>query len=111
MYKPKSKIWLEKDGKLIFGDGKCRLLNAVKQTGSISKAAEKTGMTYKKAWSSIKTIEDRLNIKLVEKRKGGHEGGGSFLSKEGEELLIKFEKFREGLNKYVDEKFKKIFDG
>ncbi|MBU0650803.1 LysR family transcriptional regulator [bacterium] len=109
MYKVKSKIWIEKDGELVFGDGKYELLRAIKSEGSISKASRRVGMSYRKAWGYVKAIEERLDIKLIERKKGGIDGGESFLTKEGETFLKKYEEFRQGLNEYVDKKFISVF--
>ncbi|MFC1566755.1 winged helix-turn-helix domain-containing protein [bacterium] len=109
MLKVKSKIWIEKDNELIFGDGKFKVLQAVSEEGSINKAAKKLAMSYKKAWSSIQAIETRLGMELVQKNKGGANGGSSELTKSGKRLLENYNNFREGINNYVDTKFKKIF--
>ncbi len=47
-YKIKSKIWIESDGKILLGEGRVQLLKAIKETGSLSKAAKKLNMSYKK---------------------------------------------------------------
>ena len=107
--KVKSKFWFEKDEELIFGEGRYKLLKAVDRTGSITKAAESLDMSYKRAWSYISVIEKRLNIKFIEKQRGGVGGGKSFLTEEGKLFLKKYEQFRQGLNQYIDEKFETVF--
>ena len=49
-YQIKSKIWIESNGKILLGEGRVQLLKAIKETGSLSKAAKKLKMSYKKAW-------------------------------------------------------------
>ena len=45
----KVKVWIEDDHKnLVFGSGKKEILKYIDETGSISKAASKVGMSYKK---------------------------------------------------------------
>ena len=44
---------------------------------------------------------------LVERISGGKDGGGS---KEGEELLEKYEKFIQEMNEYAKVRFKEIFE-
>lgn len=109
--KPKSKIWLEKDGKLVFGDGKAEILMAVKKTGSLSGAAKKLKMSYRHTWGYINAIEKRLGVKLIEKKIGGKGGGGSKLTECGKDLLKRYKNFRQGINEMVDKKFKETFAG
>jgi molybdate transport system regulatory protein len=110
MIKVKSKIWLEKDGELVFGEGRYELLKALDETGSIRSAAEKLDMPYKKAWSYLSVIEKRLNIKFIDKKRGGVDGGNSVLTKEGKEFLKKYEEFKDGLKIYIENKFLSIFE-
>ncbi len=62
----KLKIWLEKDGHIVFGKGRDRLLRAIDECKSLSAAVKKIDMTYRGAWGRLKASEERLNIRLVE---------------------------------------------
>ena len=95
----KYKVWLEKDGEIIMGMGRDKLLREIEKTGSISKAAENLGLSYKKAWEYIKVMEERLGEKLVETKRGGYKGGGSKLTESAKELLKEFEKILEKCEK------------
>lgn len=90
-YSIRFKIWLEKDGDIIMGLGRDKLLREIGRLGSISKAAKNVGMSYKKAWSFIKAMENRLGVKLIETKRGGKGGGGAFLTDEAKKLLEDFE--------------------
>lgn len=107
--KVKSKTWLEKNSKLVFGEGKSELLNAINQTGSINKASKKMGISFRHAWGYITAIEKRLGFKLLERAKGGRDGGGSRLTPAGRDLLGKFNRLENLVNKFADIKFKEIF--
>ncbi len=91
-YQIKFKLWVEKDGDIIIGLGRDKLLREIEKTGSISKAAKNVGMSYKKAWSFLKTMESRLGVKLVKTHRGGKKGGGTELTEEAKQLLSDFEK-------------------
>jgi len=102
----KHKVWIEKDDETIMGMGREALLRAIKETGSITKAAEKVGLNYTKAMSYIKAMEERSGQKIVVTFKGGTEKGGAKLTEFGEGLLKDFEsivkeyeKLRERLQK------------
>ena len=107
--KIKSKVWLEKDGKLVFGSGKSELLKAIDQAGSIKAAAEKMGVSFRHAWGYITAIEKRLGFKLIERMKGGIGGGGSRLTPQGKELVRKFDRLEKFVKRYTNLKFKEMF--
>ncbi|MCG2712325.1 MAG: winged helix-turn-helix domain-containing protein [Candidatus Omnitrophica bacterium] len=105
----RSKVWLEKDGELVFGKGKGLIFRAVEETGSINKAAQKLGMSYRHAWSYIRSSEKRLGKSLVLKARGGENGGGAVLTDYAKQLLIKFECFEQDIQEYVDKRYKEVF--
>jgi len=104
------KIWLENDG-VIFGDGLFVLLSNVTRFGSISQAAREMGMSYRAAWGKIKVAERRCGVPLVLTQVGGEMGGGARLTPEGEELLEKFYRMRQEVDKFILNSFKEIFEG
>lgn len=107
----KSKLWIEVDGEPVFGRGRRFLLEAIDAHGSINRAAREVDISYRKAWSHIKAMEERLGITLVERQAGGRNGGGAVLTKEARRFLKKFEAMEDGIREIVDERFRKIFRG
>jgi len=105
----KSKLWIEVDGEPVFGRGRRFLLEAIDKYGSINQAAKEINISYRKAWSYIKAMEERLGIKLVERHAGGKNGGGATLTDEAREFLRRYEILEEGIRDFVDERFRKIF--
>jgi molybdate transport system regulatory protein len=105
----RSKVWIEADGEPVFGRGRRFLLEAIDSHGSINRAAREVNISYRKAWSHIKAMEERLGIQLVERKAGGRNGGGAALTAEARRFLKKFEAMEEGLRKTVDERFRKLF--
>ena len=55
--------------------------------GLAQSSGGRLGMSYNKAWRSLRAAEERLGFPLLERQVGGKEGGGSRLSAPGEELL------------------------
>jgi molybdate transport system regulatory protein len=108
--KIKFKIWIEVDGRPVFGKGKRYLLEAVDKWGSINQAARETNMSYRKAWGHLNAMEERLGIKLIERKSGGRNGGGATLTEDAKKLLKKFRRMEKGLQRTVDQRFKKIFE-
>ena len=109
--KIKSKIWLEKKGELVFGEGKSQLLKAIDQTGSINKASQKMGISFRQAWEYITAIEKRLGFKFIERSKGGRGGGGSRLTPKARSMILRFDGLTNTVNKFADYTFKEIFGG
>jgi len=86
---PDYKLWFEQDGNYIFGKGACSILEAIHEEGTITKGAEKLGMSYRYAWGVIKKIEKKIDCKLIETYKGGTTGGGGARVTEAGLHLIK----------------------
>ena len=108
--KIKSKLWIEIEGEPVFGRGRRFLLEAIDKHGSINQAAKEISISYKRAWSYIKAMEERLGVSLVERQTGGKNGGGAILTKEAREFLRRYESLENGIKEIVDEKFKRIFE-
>jgi len=64
--KIRHKLWLEKNGRVIFGPGRFELLEAIEECRSLSGAAKKLKMSYRAAWGRLRASEDRLGMPLVE---------------------------------------------
>jgi len=107
--KVKSKVWLEKEGELVFGVGKTRILETINTTGSINKAAKKMNMSYRRAWSCVVSIEKRIGRPLVIRTKGGKDGGGAILTDYAKDLLKKFTKLEAEVEAFTNKRYKNIF--
>jgi molybdate transport system regulatory protein len=103
------KLWIEKDGEKVFGDGPLDILHRVEKTGSLRQAAEEINMSYSQAWNLIKDLEKRLGFNLLKRKVGGERGGGSEITEEARELMTKFKLFREEADQSLNSLYKKIF--
>jgi molybdate transport system regulatory protein len=83
----RAKFWIENKEEVVLGGGKTALLLAVDRLGSIQRAADEFGMSYRHAWGVIKKIEHRAGFKLVETKLGGKEGGGARLTPKGKAFV------------------------
>ena len=106
---PRLKLWVEKDGLLVFSDYRARLLDHVAKTGSISGGAGRMGLSYRRAWGKIKEIERNLGLRLVESEVGGPGGGQTRLTPEGEQLLARYRAFRAAAEADVVRDFTEAF--
>lgn len=103
------KIWIEKDGEKVFGDGPLDILHRVERTGSLRQAAEEINMSYSQAWNLMKDLERRLGFDLLKRKVGGEKGGGSEITEEAREMMMKFEIFRERADQNLNSLYRKIF--
>ena len=69
------------------GPGKIALLEAIRDTGSISAAARKLRMSYRRAWVLVDDLNRRVSSAVVEATPGGRSGGGTTLSPTGHKLV------------------------
>lgn len=102
------RMWLEDHGRA-FGEGPAALLDLVRTEGSLSQAAARLGMSYNKAWRTLKAAEERLGFPLLERQVGGKHGGGSKLSASGEELLERYQALRDDAGRELQRLFRKHF--
>ena len=69
------------------GPGKIALLEAVANTGSITAAAKLLGMSYRRAWLLVDTMNRCFKSRVVETEAGGNRGGGTRLTALGAEVV------------------------
>lgn len=100
------KIWIEYEGKPVLGKGGVKILEQIEKEKSISKAAEKLGMSYRYVWSYLKKIEKTLNEPVIKTYRGGKfGGGGAKLTKQGKKLLEDYKRAEDYLAKALARKF------
>ncbi|MCE9632632.1 MAG: LysR family transcriptional regulator [Methylophilales bacterium] len=79
-------------GKLsAIGPGKAVLLDAIVKHGSISAAAKSMGMSYKRAWDLVSTMNQAFLEPLVSTATGGAQGGGAQLTTFGLDVLRRYQ--------------------
>ncbi len=108
--KIKAKFWIENKGEVVLGCGKAALLLAVDRLGSIQRAADEFGMSYRHAWGIIRKIEQRAGFKILD-TKLGRKGGGAHLTSKGKEFVEKVDSLLRELQEMVEERFNQRFLG
>ena len=81
------KLRLVLEPEVAFGPGKADLLQGIQETGSISAAGRRQGMSYKRAWQLVDTMNRDFREPLVIASKGGQRGGGAALTPTGRKVL------------------------
>jgi len=78
------------DRDLALGPGKVALLEAIRETGSISAAGRKLGMSYRRAWLLVDALNRAFESPVIVTVTGGREGGGTELTATGQEIVRRY---------------------
>ena len=81
---------LRSEGRLLVGRDRIKLLEAVAEHGSITKAAKAAGFSYKTAWDAVDAINNLLPSPAFVTKAGGRSGGGAHVTEEGRRLIETF---------------------
>jgi len=72
------------------GPGKADLLEAIDRTGSISAAGRALGMSYRRTWLLVDSMNRCFRERLVETKAGGGQGRGARLTGPGRDVLERY---------------------
>ena len=106
----KYKVWIEKDGKVLFGKGRDDILQAVDAEESLNAAAKKLKMSYRAAWGRLKASESRMGIKLVEANTNTRDKSMQ-LTPKAKSIINRFEKLERDVEKLLrtaDQDFQRL---
>ncbi|MFR9145163.1 MAG: NTP transferase domain-containing protein [Mediterraneibacter sp.] len=106
---PRVKVQLVRN-EPFFGPGIVTLLKQIQALGSVREACEKTGMSYSKGWSLIRTAERETGYTIVDRSPGGKGGGAARVSERGRKLLEQYERFEKEIARIAREKYREIFE-
>ncbi len=87
------------------GPGKIALLRAIRRHGSISAAARQMGMSYRRAWLLVDTMNRCFREPVVVAATGGKGGGGASVTAMGDEVLARYDRMQEKAADSVKEDF------
>ena len=80
---------------IAMGPGKADLLEGIRETGSIAAAGRRMGMSYRRAWLLVETMNACFKTPLVEARKGGSSGGTAVLTRTGDDVLARYRRIEQ----------------
>lgn len=87
---PQTRIRVHFGPKDMMGPGKADLLERITETGSIAAAGREMGMSYKRAWQLVETMNAMFRAPVVESTRGGSKGGGAVVTATGHAVLTEF---------------------
>ncbi|MBC6698509.1 winged helix-turn-helix domain-containing protein [Hymenobacter puniceus] len=103
------RLWVESADDRFMGIGRLELLHQIKQHGSISKAAQEMGMSYKRAWDLVSSLNAQATRPLVLTQTGGRRGGGTVVTPEGETLIAEFEGLQARFQAFLAAESERLF--
>ncbi|MGM0517448.1 MAG: winged helix-turn-helix domain-containing protein [Pseudomonadota bacterium] len=97
-----ARLWLIDDaGEHYLGVGKVRLMEAIEELGSISQAARRMGMSYKRAWSLIQEVNQLEEQPYVVKEVGGAGGGHATVTETGHRAIERYRQLEDDLREFL----------
>ena len=84
------RLRVSKGADIAVGPGKIDLLEAIGATGSITAAAKALGMSYRRAWLLVDTMNRCFESPVVVAETGGSRGGGTRVTPLGAEVLRRY---------------------
>lgn len=97
------KIQIDFPGGARLGPGKVALLELIDAEGSLSRAAEKMGISYRRAWLFMSQINKAFDEVAVATPEHGHGGGPARLTPFGQELIRHFRSLEQETHKASSE--------
>ncbi len=91
--RPRLRIRIVFGAQGMIGPGKAELLERIDRCGSIAAAGREMGMSYKRAWELVGTLNAMFEAPVVERTRGGPGGGGAVLTEAGREILDLYRAF------------------
>jgi molybdate transport system regulatory protein len=90
------------------GPGKIALLEAIRDTGSISAGARKIGMSYRRAWLLVEQVNEAFDGPSVTSTMGGRHGGGAIITPVGERVIGIYRSVEKAALKSSSEEFRAV---
>lgn len=85
------RIWIERGGRAVLGQGRLELLEEIERSHSISAAARRLGMSYRRAWLLVQSMNAAAAEPMVQLATGGSGGGGARLTVSGRRAMTIFQ--------------------
>lgn len=101
-------IWVDGQEGTFLGVGRITLLEMIRETGSITKAARSIKMSYRRAWEHVESMNAQAPTPLVTASAGGRGGGGATLTKAGERAITAFRKLDERFRRFREKEQARI---
>jgi molybdate transport system regulatory protein len=103
------KLWLSSvTGEGILEEDRYKLLQYIKEKGSLKAAAEAMKISYRKAWGDLKKAESLLGYELILRQRGGKSGGQSQLTDKAVKLLEAYDMLHTKMDDAVEKAYEEF---
>lgn len=103
------KLWLSSvTGEGILEEDRYKLLQLIKDKGSLKAAAEEMKISYRKAWGDLKKAEELLGYELIHRQRGGKDGGQSQLTEKATKLLEAYQVLHTKMDDAVEKAYEEF---
>ena len=103
------KLWLSSvTGEGILEEDRYRLLQQIKEKGSLKAAADEMKISYRKAWGDMKRAEILLGYELIIRQRGGKSGGQSQLTDKAIKLLEAYDVLHTKMDDAVEKAYEEF---
>ena len=93
---------------LAIGPGRIELLEGVQRTGSLSQAARDMGMSYRRAWLLMQSLNESLSSAASVAARGGRRGGGATVTPTGRALILSYRRSEAQVARNICKRFAKF---
>jgi molybdate transport system regulatory protein len=97
----KTKVWLERNGQFVAGDGGLKLLLGILEHGSLLGAARQIRWSYRHAWEYLRRADAGLGTPLTEPRPGKGAARGTVLTEAGRLVIERLAEIRNRIDDAV----------
>lgn len=108
MNKPQAHVRVDFVEGCSIGPGKVALLEGIDRTGSLSAAARSLGMSYRRAWLLLHSVNEGFTEPAVELSVGGKDGGGAKLTTFGHQLVAAYREFENAVDALAVKRFSSL---
>jgi molybdate transport system regulatory protein len=103
------KLWLSSvTGEGIIEEDRYKLLQLIRDKGSLKAAAEEMKISYRKAWGDMKKAEELLGYELIIRHRGGKDGGQSMLTDKAIRLLEAYKELHTSMDDAVEQAYQEF---
>jgi len=93
-------------GEPFMGPGVLYVLERIREHKSINRAAEQMGLSYVKALSLLNRLEADLGRRILVRKRGGNQRGGSELTAFGEKYVDEYSRLEKRVRAHVEKEFR-----
>jgi molybdate transport system regulatory protein len=93
-------------GDPFMGPGVLSVLRGIQEHGSINRAAGRMRLSYMKALKMLNRLEADLGKRILVRKRGGNDRGGSELTPLGRRFIVEYDRLERRVRTHVEKEFR-----